>query len=127
MNRRYWMKQSKQENLIYLAVWGLLFAAPLLSLYVRTVSDPNVAFDWTEVLLVWRKFAVFLLLVSGPGQIHGHGALGNEKDHAVGADGRVQRCDADGPLHIEVQHGARENADAAQGQSGQCHDSACCF
>ena len=62
MTRRHWMKQSRQENLIYLAVWGLLFAAPLLSLYVRTVSDTNVAFDWTEVLLVWRKFAVFLLL-----------------------------------------------------------------
>ena len=24
------MKQSKQENLIYLAAWGLLFASPLL-------------------------------------------------------------------------------------------------
>ena len=59
----YWMKhQSQQENMIYLVVWGLLFAAPLLSLYIRTVSDPNIAFDWTEVFLVWRKFAVFLLL-----------------------------------------------------------------
>ena len=56
------MKQSKQENLIYLAVWGLLFAAPLLSLYVRTVNDSSLAFDWTEVFLVWRKFAVYLLL-----------------------------------------------------------------
>ena len=59
----YWMKhQSQQENMIYLVVWGLLFAAPLLSLYVRTVSDPNIAFDWTEVFLVWRKFAVYLVL-----------------------------------------------------------------
>ena len=59
----YWMKhQSQQENLIYLVVWGLLFAAPLLSLYIRTVSDPNIAFDWTEIFLVWRQFAVFLLL-----------------------------------------------------------------
>ena len=59
----YWMKhQSQQENMIYLVVWGLLFAAPLLSLYVRTVNDPNMVFDWAEVLLVWRKFAVFLLL-----------------------------------------------------------------
>ena len=56
------MKQSRQENLIYLAVWGLLFAAPLLSLYVRTVNDTNLMFDWTEVFLVWRKFAIFLLL-----------------------------------------------------------------
>jgi hypothetical protein len=56
------MKQSKQENLIYLVVWGLLFASPLLSLYVRTVSDPDLLFDWTEVLGVWRLFVPFLLL-----------------------------------------------------------------
>ena len=56
------MKQSRQENLIYLIVWGLLFAAPLLSFYVRTVNDADLTFDWTEVFLVWRRFAVFLLL-----------------------------------------------------------------
>ena len=74
----YWMKQSRQENLIYLAVWVLLFAAPLLSLYVRTVSDANVVFDWAEVLLVWRMFLVFLLLfllhnfLLAPLLIHAH-------------------------------------------------------
>ena len=51
MNRVFRMKQSKQENLIYFAVWGMLFAAPLLSLYVRMVSDTNLAFDWTEVFI----------------------------------------------------------------------------
>jgi hypothetical protein len=56
------MKQSRQENIIYLIVWGLLFAAPLLSLYVRTVSGATVVFDWSEVFIVWRKFAVFLVL-----------------------------------------------------------------
>ena len=56
------MKQSKQENLIYLIVWGLLFASPMISLYVRMVSDQNLPFDWTEVLIVWRQFAVYLLL-----------------------------------------------------------------
>ena len=55
-------KQSRQENLIYLVVWGLLFAAPLLSLYVRTVSDADTEFDWGEVFIVWRHFSVFLLL-----------------------------------------------------------------
>ena len=54
--------QSRQENVIYLVVWGLLLAAPILSLYIRTVSDPNISFDWTEVFLVWKRFAVFLLL-----------------------------------------------------------------
>ncbi len=56
------MKQSRLENIIYLAVWGGLFAAPLLSLYVRTVSDTNIEFNWTEVFIVWRHFAVYLLL-----------------------------------------------------------------
>ena len=72
------MKQSRQENLIYLAVWGMLFAAPLLSLYVRTVSDTNLVFDWTEVFIVWRKFIPFLLLflihnfLLAPLLVHGH-------------------------------------------------------
>jgi hypothetical protein len=56
------MKQSRQENITYLVVWGLLFVAPLLSLYVRTISDSSVTFDWAEVFLVWRKFAIFLAL-----------------------------------------------------------------
>ncbi|MBO7069099.1 MAG: histidine kinase [Bacteroidaceae bacterium] len=56
------MKQSRQENIIYLIVWGLLFAAPLLSLYVRTVNDATVNFDWSEVFIVWHQFAVYLAL-----------------------------------------------------------------
>ena len=74
----YWMKQSRQENLIYLAVWVLLFAAPLLSLYVRTVSDANEVFDWSEVFLVWRMFVIYLLLflvhnfLLAPLLIHAH-------------------------------------------------------
>ena len=58
----YWMKQSRQENLVYLVVWGLLFATPLLSIYVRTISDSEATFDWTEVFIVWRRFAVYLVL-----------------------------------------------------------------
>ncbi len=78
MKKNYWMKQSRQENLIYLAVWGMLFAAPLLSLYVRTVSDTTLVFDWTEVFIVWRKFIPFLLLflihnfLLAPLLVHGH-------------------------------------------------------
>jgi len=72
------MKQSRQENVIYLIVWGLLFAAPLLSLYVRMVSDSTVVFDWSEVFIVWRKFAVYLALflvhnfLLAPLLVHGH-------------------------------------------------------
>jgi len=58
-----WMqKQSKYENMAYVALWGLLFAAPLLSLYVRTTGDDRMAFDWQEAFIVWRRLAVFLLI-----------------------------------------------------------------
>ena len=78
MTRNYWMKQSRLENLIYLAVWSLLFAAPLLSLYVRMVSDPSITFNWTEVFIVWLHFLPFLLLflvhnyLLAPVLVHGH-------------------------------------------------------
>ncbi len=62
MKRLYWVKQSRQENITYLVVWGLLFAAPLLSLAVRTVGNETATFDWTEVFFVWKKFGIFLLL-----------------------------------------------------------------
>ncbi len=53
---------SRQENLIYLIAWGVLFASPLLSLYVRSVHDYGVVFDWAEVFVMWRKFTLYLLL-----------------------------------------------------------------
>ena len=58
-----WMRQqSKYENLAYVALWGLLFAVPLLSLYIRTANDSSLQFDWQEVWLVWRRFSIYLLL-----------------------------------------------------------------
>lgn len=78
MRKTSWMKQSRQENLIYLAVWALLFAAPLLSLYVRTASDVNMTFEWTEVFVVWRRLTIFLLLflvhnfLLAPLSVHSH-------------------------------------------------------
>ena len=53
---------SRQENLVYGAMWTLLFAAPMLSLYIRTVNDSQLTFDWHEVFIVWRQYAAFLLL-----------------------------------------------------------------
>ena len=58
-----WMQeQSKYENTGYAALWGLLFAAPLLTLYMRTMNDSSLTFNWQEVFIVWRQFAVYLLL-----------------------------------------------------------------
>ena len=54
--------QSKYENIVYVALWGMLFAAPLLSMYIRAKSGDIDAFQWDEVLHVWQQFASFLLI-----------------------------------------------------------------
>lgn len=53
---------SRPENLIYTTVWTLLFAAPMLSLYVRTANETDVRFNWHEVFFVWSKLSLYLLL-----------------------------------------------------------------
>ena len=59
----FWMKiQSRQENVIYLALWGMLFAAPVLSLYIRTVNNSFLTFNWTEIFIAWKLFAVYLVI-----------------------------------------------------------------
>lgn len=58
-----WMQeQSKYENTAYVVLWGILFAAPVMSLYVRTISDSAIQFSWAEVLMIWRHFALYLLV-----------------------------------------------------------------
>ena len=58
-----WMKeQKKHENLTYLALWGMLFAVPVLSLYMRSVSNPVIDFEWREVFMIWKQFSIFLVI-----------------------------------------------------------------
>ncbi len=58
-----WMKhQSKIENITYGAMWGLLFIAPVMSLYIRTAYDSNTGFDYKEILFVWRQYLVYLII-----------------------------------------------------------------
>ena len=52
----------KYETLTYVALWSLLFIAPVLSLYIRTATDAQVTFNWDEVLVVWRELAIYLAL-----------------------------------------------------------------
>ena len=51
-----------KENLTYLALWGLLFIIPVLSLYIRANTDPMLSFSWGEVLVVWRELALFFAI-----------------------------------------------------------------
>ena len=54
--------QSRQENLAYGVAWSLLFATPVLSLYLRTTNDPYLEFNWDEVFFVWGRFSIFLII-----------------------------------------------------------------
>ena len=54
-------RNKRQETLIYLVLWGMLFMAPVMSLYIRTVSG-EADFEWKEVFMVWRSFGVFFAI-----------------------------------------------------------------
>ncbi len=55
-------EQSRQENIIYLALWGMLFAAPVLGMYIRIISGQADSFYWDEVLMIWKQFGIFFFL-----------------------------------------------------------------
>ena len=58
-----WMQeQNKIENISYLALWGLLFTVPLLSLYIRTVNDAYYTFRWEEMFMVWKQLGIYLVI-----------------------------------------------------------------
>ena len=52
-------KEQRQETLVYILLWGILFIAPVLSLYVRTAATAELTFDWNEVLMVWRQYGIY--------------------------------------------------------------------
>lgn len=60
-------KDHRQETIIYLALWALLFMAPVMSLYIRT-ANTDISFDWSEILTVWKQYALFFVVFL----IHNH-------------------------------------------------------
>ena len=61
-------KEHRQETIIYLALWLLMFMAPVLSLGIRTAYNENISFDWSEVMMVWREYIPFFMVFL----IHNH-------------------------------------------------------
>ena len=60
-------RNKRQETLIYLVLWGVIFIAPALSQYVRTASV-DATFDWQELFMVWKGYGVFFAIFL----IHNH-------------------------------------------------------
>lgn len=55
-------KHDIKENIVYLALWLILFLAPVLAAYLRGVSDSHATFQWSEIFMVWRTYAFFLIV-----------------------------------------------------------------
>lgn len=54
--------RAYQETFVYVSIFALLFLAPVLTSYIRSVSDSRSVFHWHEVFGVWKILAVFLVL-----------------------------------------------------------------
>ena len=59
-------KKHKKELLVYLALWLILFVAPLLNTYIGYAhSEDNMPFPWNDLWHIWRQyfilFAAFLI------------------------------------------------------------------
>ncbi|MBQ8047370.1 MAG: histidine kinase [Prevotella sp.] len=51
---------KQKENIIYLILWVIVFLAPIVSMQVRVSHHNSATFDWTEVLNVWKVYALYL-------------------------------------------------------------------
>ena len=60
-------KEHRQETIIYLVSWALLFMAPVMSLAVRS-ANTGIDFDWSEIFTVWKQYALYFLVFL----IHNH-------------------------------------------------------
>ena len=59
MNTR---KLNKTELAVYALLWGILFLTPLLSRYIHSTQNSQLAFEWVDVFFVWRKYALFFVV-----------------------------------------------------------------
>ena len=56
-------KKHKKESLVYLALWIILFIAPLLSTYIdHTSSTTDSSFPWYDLWHIWRQYLFFLVV-----------------------------------------------------------------
>ena len=54
-------KRETKETLVYLALWLLLFIAPVITYLIRVMSH-GASFRWSEVLEVWSVLLVYLIV-----------------------------------------------------------------
>lgn len=53
--------QKRTENILYLVLWVVLFVAPVISMYMRSLMSPGVNFDWMGVVGSWQLLLMFCI------------------------------------------------------------------
>lgn len=56
------LKRDLKENIIYLALWIILFVAPLLGEYIQSSQGMGFGFNWNVVFDIWRVFATYFVI-----------------------------------------------------------------
>jgi hypothetical protein len=54
--------RNQKENIFYLILWLVLFAAPVLTSYIRSTTGKEIPVHWPEIFHAWKIFAVFLII-----------------------------------------------------------------
>ena len=57
----YIKKQLTKENLVYLFAWVIIFLIPVVSMWIRSVTDDSILFNWKEVTRFWSIILVYLI------------------------------------------------------------------
>ena len=50
-----------KENLFYAGIFALLFLAPVIAQYARIMGDSRHVFEWKEIFITWKIFAIYLV------------------------------------------------------------------
>lgn len=54
--------RKTREYLIYTSFWMLIFAIPVMTIYIRRQQNPVLDFNWQEVFRIWQVYAIYFAL-----------------------------------------------------------------
>lgn len=52
----------RKEHVIYSLMWIVLYISPVMALYMRMSSNPDIDFSWKEIMNAWIFNTVWLVL-----------------------------------------------------------------
>lgn len=52
----------RKEHIIYTLMWIVLYISPVMGLYMRMSTNPDIDFSWKEILNAWSFYTIWLVL-----------------------------------------------------------------